>query len=93
MRIPRKSERARLLRVAKAVLWLGVVWNFSWWGYAIWESRQSLSLSDAIEDATPLFFLGGIGFGAAVFVGWIIRNRAKRRARRGPHRVERATSD
>ena len=93
MRIPRKSERARLLRVAKAVLWLGVVWNFSWWGYALWESRHSLSLSDAIEDATPLFFLGGIGFGVAALVGWIIRKRAKRGARRGTRHVERATSD
>jgi len=76
------KRRARLLRIARAVQWLGVVWNFSWWGYALLESRRSLTFSDAIEDATPLFFLGGIGFGVAYFVAWLIRNRAKRGARR-----------
>ena len=81
MRMRRNSERrAGLLRVANAVQWLGVAWNFSWWGYALLQSRHSLSLSDAIEDATPLFFLGGIGIAVAFFVAWIIRNRAKRKA-------------
>jgi hypothetical protein len=69
-----------MLRTAKAVQWLGVVWNFSWWGYALLQSRASPSLSDALEDATPLFFLGGIGFAVAFIVGWIISDRAKRKA-------------
>jgi hypothetical protein len=74
------KRRASLLRLAKAVQWLGVVWNFSWWGYALLQSRHSPSLSDAIEDATPLFFLGGIGIAVAFLVAWIIRNRARRKA-------------
>jgi hypothetical protein len=61
-----------------AVQWLGVVWNFSCWGYALLESQRSLNLSDAIEDATPLFFLGGIGFAVAIGVALALRILAKR---------------
>ena len=45
-----------------AVLWLGVVWLFSCWGYALLQLDLNKNLSDGIADAMPLILLGGIGF-------------------------------
>lgn len=73
------QRRARLLRIAKATQWLGVVWNFLCWGYALLELRRNQTLSDAIGNAIPLFLLGGIGFAVAFFVAWVLKKLAKRR--------------
>ena len=75
-------RRARLLRLAKAVQWLGIVLNFSCWGYALLELGLKQSLSDAISDATPLILLGGIAFAITYFVAWVLKNLAMRRAQR-----------
>lgn len=73
-----RTRRARLLAIARAVQWAGVVWNFACWGYAAWELQTARDLSDAIGDAIPLFLLGGIGFAVAYFVAWILEKRARR---------------
>ena len=73
-------RRARLLRLAKAVQWLGIALNFSCWGYALLELGLKQSLSDAISDATPLVLLGGIAFATTYVVAWVLRNFAMRRA-------------
>jgi hypothetical protein len=75
-------RRARLLRFAKAVQWLGVVLNFSCWGYALLELGLKQSLSDAISDATPLVLLGGIALAVAYSVAWVLKNLAMRHAHR-----------
>jgi hypothetical protein len=75
-------RRARLLRFAKAVQWLGIVLNFSCWGYALLELKLNQSLSDAISDATPLILLGGIAFTVTYFVAWVLKNLAMRSAHR-----------
>jgi len=74
-------RRARLLRIAKSVQWLGVVLNFLCWGYAASELVLKPSLSDAISDATPLILLGGILFAATVLVAWVLKNFAMRTVR------------
>lgn len=76
----KRTRRARLLAIARAVQWLGVVWNFVCWGYAVWELQRGRNLSDAIGNAIPLFLLGGIGFAAAFFVAWVLKKRARRKS-------------
>jgi hypothetical protein len=69
-------ERAVRLRWVKAVQWLGLLWNFVWWGFAVLELVREPRLSDGISNAIPYAFAGGLGFCVAFALAWVIKRRA-----------------
>jgi hypothetical protein len=60
-----RRKRARLLRLAKGVQWVGLLWNLLCWGYAVWVIATSASLSDGIGNALVIALVGGLGFALA----------------------------
>jgi hypothetical protein len=68
-----------LLRTARALKWLGVIWNFGCWGVAAIELQRNLHGPDVIGDAIPIALLGGIGFTVAFLAAWAFEGVARRR--------------
>jgi hypothetical protein len=63
---------AGLLRIATLLRWLGVLWNFGWWASAAWEFAREPRFSDAVSNALPDAFVGGLGFCVAWGIAWAI---------------------
>lgn len=74
--VPAHERRARLLRSAKAVQWVGALWTVGCVGIALFALLSHQRFSDGVADATPLVVLGVIGFSIALVIAWVIKERA-----------------
>jgi hypothetical protein len=70
------KRRARLLRSAKAVQWVGALWIVGCVGVALLALLGDQRFSDGVADATPIAVLGAIGFSVASVIAWFIKERA-----------------
>ena len=70
------KRRARLLRSAKAVQWVGALWTVGCVGIALFALLSDQRFSDGVANATALVVLGAIGFSIALVIAWVIKERA-----------------
>ena len=70
------KRRAKLLRSAKAVQWVGALWIVGCVGVALLALLAGQRFSDGVADATPIVVLGAIGFSIALVIAWFIKERA-----------------
>jgi len=68
-----------LLRVARAALWLGILWNFACWGWALWDLLEHRHTLDVLGDSIPIALLGGAGFCVGILTYWALGAFANRR--------------
>jgi len=78
----RMDRETRLLRIAKALQWLGVLWNIGCVGIALLAIANQQRFSDGVSDAVPVALLGGVGFSIAWAIAWVIKGLARERHHR-----------